>query len=223
MMLGNAALAFWNGIAPGGDAEFLAWHVSEHIPERVGLPGFLRGRRYVASRGSPRYFNFYETESLGVLESPVYRDRLDHPTPWTARVVATFVDTSRTMCRVAHTRGIGEGAWMQTIRFAFPSVARDKAIGTLIRILDDLPAHTALVGAHLLDGVQRETKPTRELELRGTPDAQIDGVLLIEAADEATLDSLAERELADDSLRQAGVGAIARGNYQLQYSLSASR
>jgi hypothetical protein len=127
------------------------------------------------------------------------------------------------MCRVAHTRGIGEGAWMQTIRFAFPSFARDKAISTLIGILDGLPARTALVGAHLLDGVQRDTKPTRELELRGTPDAQIDGVLLIEAADEATLDSLAERELADDSLRQAGVNAIERGNYQLQYSLSASR
>ncbi len=226
MMLGKAALAFWNGIAPGGDAEFLAWHVSEHIPERVGLPGFLRGRRYVASCGSPRYFNFYETESLDVLESPVYRDRLDHPTPWTTKVIATFVDTSRTMCRVAHSRGAGEGAWMQTIRFAFPSVAsgaRDKSISKLISILDDLPARSAVVGAHLLDGVQRETQPTRELELRGRPDAQIDGVLLIEAADEGTLASLAERELADDTLHLAGVGSIVRGTYQLQYSLSASR
>jgi hypothetical protein len=221
VMLGKAALAFWNGIQPGGDAEFLAWHVSEHIPERVALPGFIRGRRYVASAGSPRYFNFYETESLDVLESPVYRERLDHPTPWTSKVIATFVDTSRTMCRVAYTRGDGEGAWMQTIRFRFPAV-REACIEALSALLKDLPPRTPIVGAHLLDGVQRDVKPTRELELRGHPDAQIDGVLLIEAADESTLALLASDTLSDEALTRTGISAIMRGTYQLQYSLSAA-
>nr|WP_306806066.1 DUF4286 family protein [Caballeronia sp. BR00000012568055] len=220
-MLGKAALAFWNGIQPGGDAEFLAWHVSEHIPERVGLPGFLRGRRYVANEVDvtrPRYFNFYETDTLDALESPVYRDRLDHPTPWTTKVVATFTDTSRTMCRVAHTQGMGEGAWMQTIRVSFPA-ERDVCIDALIALLTNLPTRTPLVGAHLLDGVQRETKPTRELELRGRPDAQIDGVLLIEAADEATLAALAREALSDEALMKTGVRALLRGTYRLEYSL----
>ena len=77
-------LVFWNGISPGGDEEFLSWHVSEHIPERVSVPGFLRGRRYVAHDGIPRYFNFYETETLEVLHSPRLpraarpSDALDH-------------------------------------------------------------------------------------------------------------------------------------------------
>jgi len=221
-MLGKAALAFWNGIQAGGDAEFLAWHVSEHIPERIGLPGFIRGRRYVASEGSPPYFNFYEVESIDVLESAAYRDRLDHPTPWTTKVVATFVDTSRTQCRVEHTQGVGEGAWIQTIRFAFPE-QRSQCIEALISVLEDLPAQMPLVGAHLLDGLRREQAVTRELQLRGQPDAQIDGVILVEAADGETLAMLANGPLADGALRGTGIHSVLRGTYQLQYSLSAGR
>jgi hypothetical protein len=47
-LLGKGVLAIWNGIAPEAEEDFVAWHVREHIPERVALSGFLRGRRYVA-------------------------------------------------------------------------------------------------------------------------------------------------------------------------------
>ena len=50
---GKGALAIWNGIADGVDADFIEWHVKEHMPERVGLPGFLSGRRYTAIDGHP--------------------------------------------------------------------------------------------------------------------------------------------------------------------------
>jgi hypothetical protein len=221
VLVGKGALVFWNGISPGGDEEFLSWHVSEHIPERVGIPGFLRGRRYVAHNGTPRYFNFYETETPEVLHSPVYRERLDHPTPWTTKVIATFVDTSRTICRVAHTQGIGEGAWMETIRFSFPE-ARQTCIAALIDLLKTLPPCSPLVGAHLLEGANSETEPTRELELRGRPDEQIDGVILVEAADRATLEARAGRTLTKSALTATGARALLRGTYQLQYSLSAN-
>lgn len=221
VLVGKGVLVFWNGISPGGDEEFLSWHVSEHIPERVSVPGFLRGRRYVAHDGIPRYFNFYETETLEVLRSPRYLERLDHPTPWTTRVIATFVDTSRTICRVAHTQGIGEGAWMQTTRFSFPKV-RGTCITALIDLLKALPSHSPLVGAHLLEGARFEVEPTRELALRGHPDDQIDGVILVEAADQATIEALAVGALANTALTATGAGALLRGTYQLQYSLSAN-
>lgn len=219
MLLGKGALVFWNGILPGGDDEFLSWHVSEHIPERIGVPGFLRGRRYVAHNGSPRYFNFYETETPEVLYSPVYLDRLDHPTPWTAKVIATFVDTSRTICRVAHTQGRGEGAWMQTIRFSFPKV-REACVAAVINLLKGLPSCSPLVGAHLLEGARSEAKATRELELRGRPDEQIDGVILVEAADQVTLESFSGGPLSETALSTTGISALVRSTYQLQYSLS---
>ena len=42
--LGKGAMAFWNDVTADGEADFNHWHVFEHIPERVGVPGFLRGR-----------------------------------------------------------------------------------------------------------------------------------------------------------------------------------
>ena len=39
MLAGEAVVATWNGITPEGRDEFYAWHMQEHIPERVGIPG----------------------------------------------------------------------------------------------------------------------------------------------------------------------------------------
>ena len=75
-MAGKGVLAFWHDVVPGGDAEFDQWHLREHIPERVAVPGFLRCRRYVTLGGPPRYFYFYETESLDTLQSAAYLARL---------------------------------------------------------------------------------------------------------------------------------------------------
>ncbi len=61
-LAGRALLAIWNGIAEEAEADFLAWHVREHIPERVAVPGFLRARRYVApARRAALLHQFYET------------------------------------------------------------------------------------------------------------------------------------------------------------------
>src|SRR6185295_4098933 len=51
---GTGVLAFWHDVAPGGEAEFDQWHLREHIPERVAVPGFLRCRRYVTLGAPPR-------------------------------------------------------------------------------------------------------------------------------------------------------------------------
>lgn len=109
---------------------------------------------------------------------------------------------------------------MQTIRFSFPQV-REACIAALIDLLKALPSRSPLVGAHLLEGAQSEANPTRELELRGRPDQQIDGVILVEAADQAMLEALAGGALAETALTAAGAKALLRGTYQLQYSLSA--
>ena len=41
-------LALWMDCAAGGEAEFERWYQTEHLRERVGLPGFWRGRRYAS-------------------------------------------------------------------------------------------------------------------------------------------------------------------------------
>ena len=49
-LLGEAAVAIWHDIAPEGRDEFYAWHAGEeHMPERIGVRGFLaRSARYAA-------------------------------------------------------------------------------------------------------------------------------------------------------------------------------
>ena len=52
--LGGAILAFWADVEASGEADYNDWHTREHMPERCAVPGFLRGRRYVAVAAANR-------------------------------------------------------------------------------------------------------------------------------------------------------------------------
>ncbi len=58
---------FINPIA-GRDAEFNAWYDEVHVPEVLGLPGFLRARRFAVhplGDGTMRYLTVYDVEAEG--------------------------------------------------------------------------------------------------------------------------------------------------------------
>jgi len=83
-----AFLALRNDVDPERDAEYNVWHAFEHVPERVGVPGVLSGRRYVAldperaGTPGPRYFTLYELDDLAALDGPDYAELIDRPTAW---------------------------------------------------------------------------------------------------------------------------------------------
>ncbi|WP_108660013.1 DUF4286 family protein [Acuticoccus kandeliae] len=216
---GTGVLAIWNGIAPAAEDDFLAWHVSEHMPERVALPGFNRGRRYVALDGAPKYFNFYEADSPAVFTSEIYRARLDDPTPWSRRVIAHFADTMRTVCRVAVSKGRGGGGFVDAIRLSVADA--DAFVAALAERAGALLAEPGIVGIHLLHGLaEASTGGSAEKALRDRPDALADWVLLVEAADAAPLTRLRAGPLGDNALTALGAsGAVERGIYRLQFSL----
>ncbi|CAM5222622.1 hypothetical protein CDEF62S_01168 [Castellaniella defragrans] len=222
-LLGKGVLAIWNGIDRGHDDEFLEWHVHEHIPDRIALPGFLRGRRYVALDGFPKYFNFYETASVADLDSPAYRRSLNHPSEWTGRVVRHFSDTSRTICQVATTQGNGEGVVLEALQLTTKLPAaefKDRLAGKLTT----LPPGRGVTGIHFLEGLSGSDRPreTAELQLRGgRPDQTVEWVILIEAAQESALEKFRTESLNDASLASVGALPIAsRGRYALQFSLT---
>ena len=220
-LLGNGVLAIWNGIAPAdAEADFLAWHMREHIPERVGVPGFLRGRRYVAEEGQPKFFNFYEAETADVFTSAAYQARLNDPTPWTRQVVARFTDTSRTPCDVAATQGLGEGSWVEAIRLEVGGAADGFAAQAGGVLLPALCAAPGIVAAHLLRGRTANRLMTEEAKLRGQPDHLAAWVLLVEAVGVAPLRALRAGALADAALLGVGAAGIDRGLYALEFSLS---
>jgi hypothetical protein len=221
-LLGKGVLAIWNGMKDGTEDEFVRWHVREHIPERVGLPGFLRGRRYVAIDGKPKYFNFYETADIGVLASDTYRARLNNPTEWTRRVVADFVDTSRTACDVAASFGTGEGAFVDAIKLSTKADAAAFKTAIADKILKPAAEALGIVGAHLLQGEKSATGgDTAEKKLRGQPDHVADWVALIEGVERESIDAIRRNVASNDAFVAAGATApIDRGLYRLQYALT---
>jgi hypothetical protein len=206
-LLGQGVLAIWNDIAPGGDDEFNHWHVSEHIPERVSIPGFLRGRRYTASRSrDPRYFTLYETESVEVLTSPPYVERLNNPTPWTRQNITLFRNNKRTACRVTATLGRGTGGAMATIELG-PAAGRDEELrawlrGTTLPVLLDRPG---IVGAHLCEADLAQTRvQAEEKKLLDQPDAVARWIVMVDAVDPATAEAAATQFLEVEPLTRHG-------------------
>jgi hypothetical protein len=120
-LLGEGVLINWMDVLPDTEAQFNDWYTHEHLPERVGIPGFLRGRRFVASdpdaHQDGKWFTVYETETLDTLASEPYLARLNNPTPWTTQIVQSLRYLSRTACNVTVSRGIGTGAHVATLEF----------------------------------------------------------------------------------------------------------
>ena len=169
---------------PAAGDDFVAWHVREHIPERVGLPGFVRGRRYVAVEGHPKYFNFYETATAADLSSAAYQARLNAPTGWTKRVVANFTDTSRTVCDVAFSLGVGEGSFIEAIVLETSAPAETFRAAIRTQVADAITAIPGIVGLHLLEGHAAAGQgDTAEKKLRGVPDKTAAWILLVEAVE----------------------------------------
>ena len=46
-LLGSAVLVNWGGIVEAKEIEYNQWHSKAHMPERMSLPGFLRGFRSI--------------------------------------------------------------------------------------------------------------------------------------------------------------------------------
>ena len=70
--------------------EFNAWYDTEHIPERLAVPGILTALRFVCIEGGhPRYLAMYDLESLDVMTSTAYLEVAhDKSSPWTKRVTS---------------------------------------------------------------------------------------------------------------------------------------
>ena len=122
-------LAIWNDCAPGREAEYETWYQGEHLPERLAVPGILRGRRYEAIAGEPHYFTYYETVSPGVFASPEYLERVENPTPMTRKIMSgIFIDMSRTVCRRVACHGDTRGAVAVTARLAGDGLANGSVV-----------------------------------------------------------------------------------------------
>jgi hypothetical protein len=220
---GHGALAIWNDVAPGADDEFNRWHLGEHLAERVGIEGFLRGRRYDALRGARRYFTLYETAGPEVLNGPDYLARLNAPTPATRRCIPLFRNNKRTACRVVQTLGHGIGGTIATLDLG-PSAGREADLRTWLTgtALPALLGADGVTGAHLLEadlGVTRVR--AAEKALLDRPDDVARWVLLVEGVSGDALDRACAAFVPPDALvRNGATPDLDVGVYRLVLALS---
>lgn len=77
------------------EADFNHWYDTEHIPERLAVPGFRSARRFRAIDGSPRYQALYELESVAALEHPEYQKLSTIRSEGTQRITPQFQNLQR--------------------------------------------------------------------------------------------------------------------------------
>ena len=219
---GRGALAIWHDLAPEAERDFIEWHNREHIPERLGVPGFLRGRRYRAVAGEPRWFNLYETEDLAVLTSPAYLARLNDPTPWTQRLMPALRGVARSICAVHASTGVGVGGHMLPVRAEDVEPGQEENLRRWLTT-DCLPTvndAAGIVGAHLCVADRAASKvQTEEKRRRSEPDQVPGWVVLAEAS---SRDSLAEIQhaLSEAEWAEHGATSARLGFYQLDVLLA---
>ena len=184
---GTGILSVWNDIAPDVEDFYERWYMSEHFPERLGVPGFLRGRRYAAVQADRKYFTFYDLDSPQVLFSPAYLARLEAPTPWTRKVMGHWSGMFRTVCERVARRGDAVGAFVAVARWETPLVLPAELAGKLHEKLAD----PAVVAIDVWQASAQQNVPTAEARQRPAPDRTIAGAVVIEATRVASAETAA--------------------------------
>src|ERR1051325_6028006 len=67
--------------------EFHDWYDTEHVPERLAVPGFLNAERWIGISNLKDSVALYDLDTVGVLHSPPYLAVGGaNGSPWTKRV-----------------------------------------------------------------------------------------------------------------------------------------
>lgn len=85
------------------EAEFNDWYDTEHLPQRLALPGFENGSRWVCLSGWPRWVALYDMASVAALDTPEYLAVSgDRSTPWSRRILPAAIGRRRIVAEQIH-------------------------------------------------------------------------------------------------------------------------
>lgn len=219
-LLGQAAMLLTFDIVEGAISEHDDWHTHEHLPERLSIPGFLRGTRWVATAQGPRYLVLYEVERLETLASTAYLERLNNPSPWTQKMMPNYRGMTRGLCSVASSHGHGMGNFGLLLRFK-PGPGNDASLESWLNqeMLPKFPEQRGLSNVHLLrSGLTPEM--TAEQRIRGA-DTGVDWALLVTGYERAAVAELAQTGLSAPELERHGAVDVVGASYEAVHALTA--
>ncbi len=209
-------LAVWNDLDHAIAEVYERWLVSEHIPERLAVPGFLEARRYEAANGTPRFFTPYWVASPQVLTSPEYLERLASPSPLTREVMAGFRNMRRTVCTLGYRSPRASLGGCAVAAFVEQPATIDEA--SLLEGAAVLERDPRVLGVQVWRAVP-DAAASSEAKLRPGGDRRIEAALVVDTMRERDGTALEEtvRSAVRQSTRKAGPeeAAIHAATYQL--------
>jgi hypothetical protein len=206
-----------NDVEPEHEDEFNLWYDTEHMQERMAVPGFLSVSRYLAQSGALKYCTLYRTQSVAVFESDVYRQRLAAQTEWSNRMLKTFVEPNRLVGCIRKTLSHGAGGWLGVFRLS----TRDERLAATIEggMIAEIAALRGIVAVRLFEAAPRLSGPVKEyrptLKPLFKPD---DRIALVEASHASALRDSALGEIFE----AADVETTFLGAYLFSWGMNAT-
>jgi hypothetical protein len=221
MLAGKGVMINWTNAAPEDRERYDAWQCHEHTPGRLEIPGFLRGRRYLAvfpDKADRQFLTLYEVETLEVLTGAAYLAKANNPSPLTRATTPVVRDSVRGLARVRASHGPGVGGYALALRLD-PSAGGEAALETYLT-RDALPViarRADICGAHWIVA-DREASDMKPVERQGRPVTIPNWIVLIEGLTPAAVANAGDALLTDAQLGAHGCApGITRDVYTLQY------
>lgn len=175
-------LFVWTNVDPAHEDDFNRWYDREHVEERIGIPGFVCGIRYIALDESRRYLGLYRTQSLDAFRSAAYRAAFSQQTAWSVTNLGRMQDCMRRVCTVVAETGVGSGAVLAVLRLGRPGGPDE--VAALCRWGRDLQSVDGVIATRVLlpDAALSSPLPAEKTEGR-----VLDPLFLVEGTSESAL------------------------------------
>jgi len=218
--LSHAAMILSFDVTPDARAEHDHWHTHEHLIERLSIPGFLRGSRWVSASREAGYLVIYEVSDITVLKSAPYLERLNDPTPWTAKMMPHYRNMRRGFCALEFSAGHGMGSSAHVARFSPRAGAEASLNQWLVReALPGLSAEPGLAAASLFRSALTPDI-TAEQRIR-SQDAGLDHVVIVSGYDPQRTLHAAANALSSARFDEHGACDHTAEQFTLAHSLTA--
>jgi hypothetical protein len=206
-----------NDINPAVESEFNEWYQTEHVRQRMQIPGFLAARRYCALGDSQAYMALYSCTEAAVLEQPEYKEILVEPTPLTKKMMPHFRNMVRSVCDETWSAGTGLGGEAVVMRCAAKPGQEQRARDFIAqKLYPQFAQANCLVRLALWEASGSVgAAPSPEEARRGAPDQRVNWVVFFETYDLKTCENLLHQPAMQQALEQHGLIIEAQSSYRL--------
>ena len=220
MLAGKAVMINWSNVAPEHRSAYYEWHSREHMVGRVAIPGYQRGRRYLAAQAERDFLVLYEVDDLAVVTGPDYMAKANKPSPLTQRTAQVVKNAVRGLAVVRASLGIGTGGYALTLRFD-PRTGSENALASYLsnEALPRAAERPDITGAHFLVA-DKGASSIVPVERQGRPTDIPNWIVVLEGVSLDAVNGACDAHLSAATLGQHGAAdAVARDTYSLQLTV----